>query len=186
MKKIFFGVILFFALIVFAEREARSEPNFVWSFGEIGIGAVDSEFDFNFKLFNLFLRHELSPFGLEIIPVTYNHSNFYDGRIVSFLNTKVYLSPGSRFADEHSRGAPFGGIISPFIGVRALNIPNFHSYNYIIDVGLKWALYFGHGAVLNFFNLEVGYEYFKQNREHTAFISLSTGLPLLLPLVPFF
>jgi len=86
---------------------------------------------------------------------------------------------------EYSQG--YYSIASPFISIRALNIPNFYSYNYVIDAGFKFAMYFveSGGMVWNFFAIETGYKYFKQDRKHAFFINISTGIPLLFPLGPF-
>ena len=196
MKKSFFcSVVIFFALIVFAGREARGDEdyaNFVFGIGEIGVGVIGSDFDFNFKLFNLFFQHEMSPFALEIIPVTYNNSDFYDGSIVSFLNTKLYLSflsAGLGQNTSHSKSVfiPLGFIASPFASVRALNIPNFHSYNYIIDAGFKVTVFlFDYHLMVSVLNIEFGRKYFKQNRKWESFINISSGIPLTLPAWPFF
>ena len=183
MKKTFYGVVLFFALTVYSGREAIGyDHNFIIGIGEIGAGTIYSDFNFNLRILDLFIQHEISPFALEIIPVEYNYSNFYDGHILSFLNTKLYFSSLSFGLGHHHSGGrsiyiPIAFIASPFVSVRALNIPNFNSYNYIIDAGFKFAVFVAaNNFAYSIINLEIGSKYFKQTKEHTIFISLSSSL----------
>jgi hypothetical protein len=180
-NRIFCILILFFSLtaIHFSERKAMAKGNaFKWDVGGAGIGYIYSDFDFNYKLFDLFFEHELSPFGLEIIPIIYDYSKFYDGHIVSFFNAKLYFTffsnLGLKPSDEdiYVYDNSHKHIWSPFISIRVLNIPDYHSYNYIIDAGLKFAF-------LRACDIEIGSKYFKKDRNHTIYINLSTNLPLI-------
>ena len=187
MKKSFFcGVVLFFALIVFAGREAgayKCDPLF-GPFGEIGVGAIDSNFDFNLKFLNFFF--DLLIVGTEIIPVEYNYSKFYDGHRVSFLNTKLYVN--LLFNNEYN--FMFGDvcdknrlILGPFIAVSPLNIPNYHLDNYIVDVGLKFA--YAEPLATSLLNIEIGSKYLKHDHKRSFFINVSSGIPLVLPCLAF-
>ena len=184
MKKRFFcGMLLFLTLTVFAGRKAMAyEHNFVWGIGEIGVGAINSKFDFNLKIFDLFFQHDISPLGLEIIPITYNYSKFYDGHMVSFLNTKLYFRFLSTNLGECSGHGGLASIMSPFVSASALTISNNSSYNYIMDAGLKIA-FFGVECDRSYsiLNIELGYKYLKQNHEKIFFINLSSVIPLMIP-----
>jgi len=175
MKKTFlYKVILCAAIasIPLTEREAMADDNaFIWQshIAEIGVGTIYSDFYFNLKMYNQFFQATALPLVLEIIPATYSYSKFYDGPILSFLSTK--LSLGS--LDSRGSFLSISVIFGPFISISPLNFPNYRPDNYILDSGLRFAVLDKHSTLID---LEIGSKYFKQNRNHTIYISLSTGL----------
>jgi hypothetical protein len=174
MKKIFLcKVILFVAIISILARDAMADDDrsFVWHshIAEIGAGTIYSNFHFNIKMLDQFFHAPALPLVLEIIPATYSYSKFYDGHLVSFLTTK--LSFGG--LDMRGRFLTLSAIFGPFISISPLNFPNYRPDNYILDSGLRFAMMDKHATLLD---LEIGSKYFKQNRNHTIYINLSTSV----------
>jgi len=185
-KTFFFAVILFFVITVFGKREARAE--FTWNFCSMGAGTIYSDFDFNLKALNFFFQPEFystdivfkSPFGVEIVPITYDYSKFYGGNIVSFMSAKLYLNLMPEQYHSYKGGPNVYDIIGPFVSVRALNNFPFRSDNYIIDAGLKFT---ATTDMLTLVDIEIGSKYFRKTREQTIFINASVSI--LIPFVFF-
>ena len=175
MKKTFLCKAVLFAVLIsipLAEREAMADDNaFLWQshIAEIGVGTICSDFHFNIKMFDQFFQAPVLPLVLEIIPAAYSYSNFYDGHLVSFLNTKLSfggLGPRHGFLD-------FGVLLGPFISISPLNFPDYRAGNYILDAGLRFAFMDDRAAL---FDLEIAYKYFKQKDDHAIYINLSTSI----------
>jgi len=175
MKKTFLCKVILCAALIsipFAKRDAMADDNaFLWQshIAEIGIGTIGSDFCFNIKMFDQFFQAPVLPLVLEIVPATYSYSKFYDGHIVSFLSAKLSrggLGPRRGFLD-------FGIILGPFISISPLIFPEYNSDNYIFDAGLRFAWI---DDIATFFDLEIGYKYYKQNRDHAIYINLSTSI----------
>ena len=175
MKKNFLCKVILFAAIAstpLAKRDAMADDNaFLWQshIAEIGVGTIGSDFCFNIKMFDQFFQAPVLPLVLEIIPAAYSYSKFYDNHLISLLNTKLSfggLGPRRGFLD-------FSVILGPFVSISPLNFPNYHADNYILDTGLRFAFM---DDAATFFDLEIGYKYYKQNRDHAIYINLSTSI----------
>ena len=144
--------------------------DFTWDLGGIGFESMydinneEYAFGLNLRMLNLFLDNEKSSIGLQIVPISYSYSKYYNGHVVSFANIILYwnLLP---FFYEYNAGISYR--FGPFVSVSPLNFTNFHFGECIINTGLIITAF-------EIFDIEIGYKYLNNNDRHSVYINLNT------------